>query len=162
MGMKRSPAVIAVAVVAACGGAPRSAPPTTPPVQATQPPRAPATPSPTTQAPRMSAMFTLDECDHVEGTAEAATLYDKACTAHDAESCDRLAAQYTCGKGVDRAPGRAMELEARACELDDLDACGNVAMAMSIPEATLDPARVMKLAERDALGICRSRVRGSA
>ena len=93
-------------------------------------------------------MFTLDECDRVEGTAEAATLYEKACTAQDAESCDRLAALYTCGKGIGRDARRAMELEARACELDDTSACGNVAMAMSVPDATLDPARVMKLAEK--------------
>jgi uncharacterized protein len=139
--------MIAVAIVAACGGAPRPSPSSAPSSQpAAQPAQPPA--SPTQHSPKFPAMFTLDECDQVEGTAQAAALYQKACTAHDSESCDRLAALYTCGKGVGRDAGRAMELEASACELDDIDACGNVAMAMSVPEATLAPARVMKLAEK--------------
>ena len=129
---------IAVTLVIGCGQ-PQKPTPTAP-----QPASHPAAKPP----PKLNGAMMLDECDQVNGNADAAALYDKACTANDAESCDRLAALYMCGKGVGKDGRRSMELDARACELDYVTACGNVAMAVVTPDATIDQARAVKLAQK--------------
>src|SRR5580698_2065009 len=100
---------IACLLAAACGSAPPKPPPPSP-----QPSGSAAAPAPPAPAKKLDGMFTLGECDQVDGTAQSAALYDKACTAKDGVSCDRLAGLYMCGKGVTRDPRHAVELDARA------------------------------------------------
>jgi TPR repeat protein len=137
--------ILVVALVAACGSA---APKPSPPPQQ---PATPTTPAPPPKSSPKLGMMTLKDCAQVDGSPQALPLYEKACAAKDAESCERIAAMYTCGKGVALDPRRAVEYDARACELDDVTACGNASMAPSVADVP-DPARYVKAAEKGCAG----------
>jgi TPR repeat protein len=135
---------VAVVVLVACGGKPAGKP--------VVEPKPPEQNGPHLRHEKSAVMFTFGQCDGVSGTAEAAALYDKACTANDAESCGKLSALYFCGRGVAKDLQHAFDLDGRACELGSYAACGNLSMGLAMPDVKLDPARVMALSERGCAG----------